>query len=59
MQQHLTQQQIQMTGLSVQAPTSSNSGTLKAATVMQEIMTEHSEAVSGKDKIMDITKSGT
>jgi hypothetical protein len=52
-QQHLTQQEIQITGLS------SNCGTLKVATVVQEIMTEHSEAVSGKDKIMAITKSDT
>jgi hypothetical protein len=55
-QQHLPQQEIQRTGLSVQAPRSTNSDTLKIATVVQQIMTEPSEAVSEKDKIMIITK---
>jgi hypothetical protein len=32
---------------------------LKIATVVQQIITELSEAVSEKDKIMVITKSGT
>jgi hypothetical protein len=54
-QQHLPQQEIQRTGLSVQAPRSTNSDTLKIATVVQQIMTEPSEAVSEKHKIMIIT----
>jgi hypothetical protein len=45
-QRHLPQQEIQKTGLSVQAPSSSNSETLKGAIVVQQIMTELSEAVS-------------
>jgi hypothetical protein len=44
-QQHLPQQEIQKTGLSVQAPSSSDNGTLKVATVAQRIITELSEAV--------------
>jgi hypothetical protein len=56
MQQHLPQKEIQKTGLSVQTPSSSNNDTLKVATVVQQIMTELSEAVSEKDKIMVITK---
>jgi hypothetical protein len=47
-QQHLSQQEIQRTGLSVQAPSSSNNGTLKVATLVQQIMAELSEAVSEK-----------
>jgi hypothetical protein len=42
-QQHLPQQEIQKTGLSVQAPSSSNNNMLKVATVVQHIMTELSE----------------
>jgi hypothetical protein len=56
-QQRLPQQKIQRTGLSVQAPSSSNNEMLKVATVVQQIMTELSEAVSEKDKIMVITKT--
>jgi hypothetical protein len=56
MQQHQSQQEIQKTGLSVQIPSSSNSDMLKVTTVMQQIMTELSEAVSEKDKIMVVTK---
>jgi hypothetical protein len=56
MQQHLPQQEIQRTGLSVQAPTSTYNATLKVATVVQQIVTEHNEAVSGEDKAMVITK---
>jgi hypothetical protein len=55
-QQHLPQQEIQQTGLSVQAPSSSNSDMLKVATVMQQIMTELSKAILEKDKVMVITK---
>jgi hypothetical protein len=55
-QQHLPQQEIQRTGLSVQAPTSTNNDTLKAATLVQQIITKLSEAVSEKKKIMVITK---
>jgi hypothetical protein len=55
-QQHLPQQEIQKTGLSIQAPSSTNSETLKFATVVHQIMTELSEMVSEEDKIMVIKK---
>jgi hypothetical protein len=55
-QQHLQQQDIQETGLSVQAPSSYNNDTLKIAAEVQEIMTELSGAVSEKGKIIVITK---
>jgi hypothetical protein len=55
-QQHLWQQDIQRTGLSIQAVSSTNSDTLKIATVLQHIITEFSEDVSEKDKIVAITK---
>jgi hypothetical protein len=48
-QQHLPQQVIQRTGLSVQAPSSSNNVTLKVATVVRQIITELSEIMSEKD----------
>jgi hypothetical protein len=57
MQQHLPQQEIQRRGLSVQSPSSINNGTLKIATVVQQIMRELSEAVPEKDKIIVITKT--
>jgi hypothetical protein len=53
-QQHLPQQEIRSTGLSVQAPSSSDK--LKVATVVQRIMTELSEAVSEENKMTTITK---
>jgi hypothetical protein len=49
--QHLPQKQIQKTGLSVQAPSSSINDMLKVAIAMQHAMMELSEAVS-EDKIM-------
>jgi hypothetical protein len=55
-QQHLSQQEIQKTGLSVQASSSSDNDTLQVATLVQQIMRELSEAVSEKDKIMVIIK---
>jgi hypothetical protein len=55
-QQYLPQQEFQKTGLSLQVPSSSNSDTLKVATVVHPIMTELSEAVSEKDKIITVTK---
>jgi hypothetical protein len=55
-QQHLPQQEIQRTCLSVQAPSSTNSDMLKIDTVVQQIITELSKAMSEKDKIMTITK---
>jgi hypothetical protein len=48
-QQHLPQQEIQIIGLSVQAPSSTNNDTSKITTVLQQIITELSEAVSEKD----------
>jgi hypothetical protein len=56
LQQHLPQQEIQTTGLSVQAPSSYNNDTIEVATVVHYIMAELREAVSQKDKIMIITK---
>jgi hypothetical protein len=55
-QKHLPQQEIQRTGLSVQAPSSTNNDTLKIITVVQLIITELNEAESETDKIMVITK---
>jgi hypothetical protein len=55
-QQHLPQQEIQKTGLSVQAPSSSNSAMLKVTTVEQQITTELCEAVSDKDKKWSLQK---
>jgi hypothetical protein len=55
-QQHLPQQEIQKTGLSVQAPSLSNSAMLKVTTVEQQITTELSEAVSDKDKKLYLMK---
>jgi hypothetical protein len=55
-QQHLPQQEIQKTGLSVQTPGLSDNDMLKVATVVQQIMTELIEAVLEEDKIMVITK---
>jgi hypothetical protein len=49
-QQHLPQQEFQKTGLSVQAPSSSNSDTL--ATVVPQIMTELSVAVPEEDRMV-------
>jgi hypothetical protein len=56
MQQHLPQQEIQKTGLSVQVPSPSDNDTLKVVTVVRQIMTELSGNVSGKDKVMVSTK---
>jgi hypothetical protein len=56
MQQYLPQREVQGVGLLVQAPDLTNSDMLKIATVVQQIMTELSEALSGKNKIMVITK---
>jgi hypothetical protein len=49
--QHLPQQEIQKTGLSVKASRSTNNDTLKVVTVF-----DFSEAVSENDRIMVITK---
>jgi hypothetical protein len=46
--------EFQKTGLSVQAPSSSDSDAV--ATVVQQIMIELSEVVSKEDRIMVITK---
>jgi hypothetical protein len=54
MQQHLPQQEIQRTDLSVQAPRTSNND--KVATAVHQIMTNLSEAVSEEDKIKVIRK---
>jgi hypothetical protein len=54
MQQHLSQQKFQKTGLSVQAPISSDNDTV--VTVVQRIMSELDEALSEDEKLMVITK---
>jgi hypothetical protein len=48
-QQHLPQQEIQITGLSVQATSSTNNNPSQVATLVEQIMTELSEAVSEKE----------
>jgi uncharacterized protein YggL (DUF469 family) len=54
-QKHLPQQEFQKTGLSVQAPISSENEKLQVATVVRQIMKELSEAVSEEDKLMIVT----
>jgi hypothetical protein len=54
-QQQLPQQEFQKTGLSVQAPSSSDSDKLKVAAAVRQIMRERSEAVSEEDKVMIVT----
>jgi hypothetical protein len=49
-QKHLSQKEIHKMGLSVQAPSSSNYGMLNVDTVVRQIMTDLSEAVSEKGK---------
>jgi hypothetical protein len=46
---------FQKTGLSVQAPSSSDNDKLKVATAVRQIMRELSEAVSEEDKAMIVT----
>jgi hypothetical protein len=53
-QQNLPRQENQKTGLSVQAPSSSDNDKLKVATVVRQIMRELSEDVSEEDKLMVI-----
>jgi hypothetical protein len=55
-EQHPPQQEIQTTGLSVQAPSSSNKERLKVASAVHPITTVLSEAVSEKNKIIIITE---
>jgi hypothetical protein len=55
-QQHLSQQEIYRIGLSVHAPSSTDNDMLEVSNVVQQIMTELSEAESEKDKIIVITK---
>jgi hypothetical protein len=47
-EQHLPQQEFQGTSPSEEASIQPNNDTLKVATVVQQIMTEHSETVSEK-----------
>jgi membrane-bound lytic murein transglycosylase len=58
-QQNLTHQEIQRTDLSVKATSSTKNDTLKIATVVQQIMTKLSEAVSEKGKENSPFKSAT
>jgi hypothetical protein len=51
-QRHLPQQEIQKIGLSAQTPSSTDNNMLKAATAVQETMTELSEAVSKKRMVI-------
>jgi hypothetical protein len=55
-QQHLPQQEISKTGLSVQASSMSNNDPLKVTTGVQQIIIKITEAASEKEKIMVITK---
>jgi hypothetical protein len=52
MQQHMPQQKIQKTSLSVQASSSTNNDLLGVTIVVQQILTELSEAVFEEHKIM-------
>jgi hypothetical protein len=54
-QQHLPQQEFQKNGLSVQAPSSSDSDKLKVATAVRQIMKELSETVSEEGEVMIVT----
>jgi hypothetical protein len=49
-QQHLSQQEIQRIGMSVQVPSTAIIDKLKIAPVVLRFMTELSEAVTEKDK---------
>jgi hypothetical protein len=53
-QQYLPQKDFQKTDLSVQAPSSSNNDSV--ATVVPQIMTKLTKAVSEEDRLMVITK---
>jgi hypothetical protein len=53
-QQYLPQKKFQKTGLSVQAPSSSNNDTV--AMVVRQIMTKLSKALSEEDRVMVISK---
>jgi hypothetical protein len=53
-QQYLPQKEFQNTELSVQAPSSSSNDSV--ATVVHQIMTKLTKAVSEEDKVMVITK---
>jgi hypothetical protein len=53
-QQHLPQEAIQKTGLSVQAPSSTSNETIKGAIAVQQSTTELSE--TEEKRIMIITK---
>jgi hypothetical protein len=53
--EQLPQQETQKTDLSVQASRSTNNDTLKVANIVKQIITELSEAVSERDKIIIIT----
>jgi predicted site-specific integrase-resolvase len=55
-QLHVPQQEIQKTDLSAKVPTSSYNDTVKVATAVEQIITDISEALSEKHKIMVITK---
>jgi hypothetical protein len=55
----MPQQEIQKTGLSVHAPSPTTNDTLKVATVVQQIVTELSEAVSEKKQNNGYYKNGT
>jgi hypothetical protein len=54
-QQHLPQQELQKTVLSVQSPSSSDNDKLKSATAVRQIMKGFSEAVSEEDRAVIVT----
>jgi hypothetical protein len=53
---YLPQKEFQITGLSVQAPSSSNNNMLNVVTVVQQIMAKLTKAVSEEDILKVITK---
>jgi hypothetical protein len=54
-QQHLLQKDFQKTGVSVQAPSSSDNEKLKVAAVVRQTMRKLSGAASEDDKLMLVT----
>jgi hypothetical protein len=54
-QQRLPQKDIQKTGLSAQAPSSTNNETLKIVSVVQQIITELGEAVKKEEMVVNTT----
>jgi hypothetical protein len=56
MQQHLPQQEIQKTGLAIQAPSSNSNEMLKVATVLQQIVQSSVKLCQKKTKLLTLQK---